>query len=217
MGKYRLKERFLLRVSEILLPFLIRILGATWRIEHVGRDNEYEAGVPMIWVFWHSRMLPLVYAFGGRGIVVLVSRSFDGEIISRALERFGFRTIRGSSSRGGIRSLVSAIAEIREDNRVAFTPYGPRGPAEIAKPGAAAAAVKTGAPVVPAVTSASSFWKLRSWDGFRIPKPFARVEIHQGEPIHPGGRDIDELNRLIQDGLSKLSDEADRSAKKKRG
>jgi len=210
-----LKQRFYLFLAGTILPALIYLLGMTWRVRYVGGEHEKAFGGPLIWAFWHSRQFPLVYLYRRRGIVVLASRSFDGEISSRILNRFGFRTIRGSSSRGGARSLIEALRELKSNARVAFTPDGPRGPKEIAQIGAAAVSVKSGAPIIAAATASNRHWKLSSWDGFRIPKPFARVEIRQSEPIYPSDETIKELNAKLQIALEEVTRLADRSVSSK--
>jgi hypothetical protein len=133
--------------------------------------------------FWHGRILPATYYFRGRGIVVITSENFDGEWIAGIIERFGFGTARGSTSRGGRRALLQLTREIAAGKPAGFTIDGPRGPARAAQPGAVWLAKATGSPVLPFHLEASRHWTLNSWDRTQIPKPFATVAIAMGAPM----------------------------------
>jgi hypothetical protein len=164
----------------------IRTLGATWRIEASGFETWVDGpmrGGRCIFALWHARLLPLAYTHRGRGVVLLVSRHRDGEIIARVIQRLGYLTVRGSSTRGGEASLRAMVA-LAPGHSLGITPDGPRGPREQLKPGVVALASLTGLPVVPVAAADSGAWVLRSWDGFRVPRPFARIVVAHGEPIH---------------------------------
>jgi len=183
----RRSTRRLPRGAVTAASLLLRALGATWRIERRGMDaweRELAAGARCIFAFWHARMLPLVYTHRGRGIVVLVSRHHDGEWIARVIERLGFGTVRGSSTRGGEEATRALVAAAARHPMLAFTPDGPRGPAERVKPGVVWLASRTGIPVVPVATAARRAHVFRSWDRFRVPLPFARVVVAYGAPIY---------------------------------
>ena len=196
------------------MPAVIYLFGMTWKVRYVGRENADKVGKPAIWAFWHSRLLPLVYFYRKQNICVLTSKSFDGEVISIALHRLGFGTVRGSTTRGGARSLIEIIRELEKGTRVAFTPDGPRGPKEIAQIGAAAASAHSGVPIIAAATASNKYWKLKSWDEFKIPRPFATVEIRQSEPIYPNGRSADEINAELQKMLDSVTALSDNSFKR---
>ncbi len=213
MKGHNLKQHLMLFLAGTLLPAVVFVLGLTWRVHFVGKEHEDAVGRPLIWAFWHSRMLALLFAYRRQGISVLVSRSFDGELIARALSRFGFRTVRGSSTHGGARGLMEVIAELRKGARVAFTPDGPRGPKEVVKPGVAAASIKSGAPIIAVAVEANRGWVLRTWDGLLIPKPFARIEIWLSKPIYPDGMDIATAAAETQRTLNDLSSAASLSLK----
>jgi hypothetical protein len=115
---------------------------------------------------------------------VLTSRSRDGELVARWIRGFGLDPVRGSSSRGGGEALRALTRALRSGGEVVVVPDGPRGPREVLKPGVIALARRSGAPIVPMAVGASSEWRLRSWDSFRIPRPFARCVVRFGEPIH---------------------------------
>ena len=113
-------------------------------------------------------------------MAVLVSEHSDGEIIARILEWMGYALIRGSTSRGAGRALIGLTRTLKDGNDVAITPDGPRGPRHRFAPGAVVAANRAGVPIVPAVAHVERGWQLSSWDGFVIPKPFARITIAYG-------------------------------------
>ena len=141
--------------------------------------------------FWHGRVLTATYYFRRRGIVVMISENFDGEWIARIIEQFGFRTSRGSTSRGGQRALLQLKREMDAGSPSGFAVDGPRGPARKAQPGAVWLAKLTGNPVVPFHMEASSYWSLKSWDRTQIPQPFSTVALAVGAPIDVP-RDADE-------------------------
>ena len=164
---------------------LLGALCTTIRMERVG-DEHYlrfrREGKPVVFVFWHGQMLPLVYAHRGEGVVVLVSEHADGEYITQVIRRHGFGTVRGSSTRGATQGLRGLIREARAGRDLALTPDGPKGPAGEFKAGALAVAQVTGLPVIPLAAGATSAWHFSSWDGFMVPRPFSRVRIVYGEP-----------------------------------
>jgi hypothetical protein len=128
-------------------------------------------------------MLPLLWHHRDQGVAVLVSEHQDGELIARVLDWMGYRLIRGSTSRGAGRALLGLVRTLKEGNDVAVTPDGPRGPRHKFAPGAVIAANRAEAPILPTVAHVDRYWKLRTWDGFMIPKPFARVTVSYGDPV----------------------------------
>lgn len=165
---------------------LMRMLGATWRIERDG-DDPSESDDPRreraIFAFWHSQLLPLVYTHRDRDAAVLVSQHFDGQVIARILERLGYRTARGSSTRGGGEGVRALLAHAQLGRDLAVTPDGPRGPGEVVKPGVIYLASRSGLPVIPVAAASHPSRRLRSWDRFRVPGPFARVRVTVGAPL----------------------------------
>jgi lysophospholipid acyltransferase (LPLAT)-like uncharacterized protein len=192
-------------VGAPLVRALVTALGRSYRI--VVRENHElverlrEARESAIFCFWHNRIINgSLYlrdelAFKGYLLNVLISRSRDGEMIARAIEAWGGRATRGSSSRGGSR----ALRELRrffagQSGGVVTTPDGPRGPVERVQPGTIVLAQLTGVPIYPLSCSAERAWRLDSWDGFIVPKPFSRVAISVHEPIRVP-RELDERER----------------------
>lgn len=166
---------------------LIAALGSTlhWKTEGFEHfETIRAAGHQPIMAFWHGRILPATYYFRNRGIVVITSENFDGEWIARIIERFGYGTSRGSSSRGGPRALLQLSRDLAAGRPAGFTVDGPRGPARVSQPGAVWLAKASGHPVLPFHCEAARAWTLRSWDRTQIPKPFTTVAISVGEPFY---------------------------------
>jgi hypothetical protein len=202
--KLGMGQRIALALAPPLAALLIRLLGMTLRYE-----DRAEPGVtpgwaipgPVVFAFWHRSLLACAHRFRSLDIAILISSSFDGELIARTVELLGFRAIRGSSTRGGAAGLRNMQLAYAEGHRCAFTADGPRGPKFVAKPGAAQLANSVGglgAEGSPVGTGANGTWvgcfyalpdrawELRSWDRFLIPKPFSRVVLTW--PVHvPAG------------------------------
>jgi lysophospholipid acyltransferase (LPLAT)-like uncharacterized protein len=175
------KKKFALALAPLLAALLIRSLGATLRYRVIVEPGGFEQTIdsaPGIYCFWHRCLLPAAHMFRGWNIGILISRSFDGELVARTVERMGFRALRGSSSRGGGAALLAAREAFAAGANIAFTADGPRGPRYHAKPGAVRLAQIAGVDHVGAFyLHAENAWQLKSWDGFLIPKPFSSVVV----------------------------------------
>lgn len=211
------------RLGRRLVPAVgvlaLRLLSATLRFrrEEKAIAERRAAGAPLIYVVWHARMLLLPYLYRRQGLRVLVSRSEDGAMVAGLLRRFGFVVVHGSSSRGGAQGLLALTRALASGHSVVLVPDGPRGPREVLKPGVVTLARLTGAPVVPSALGASSEWRARSWDEFRIPKPFSRCVMRFGEPIAVP-RDLDAAGeetarKDIEAALRALSWQVDEDAR----
>jgi lysophospholipid acyltransferase (LPLAT)-like uncharacterized protein len=163
----------------------VQFIGRTSRIKVVsspGYRDRIERGRPVIYAFWHRYQVLMLFVHRGEGVHVLVSQSKDGELIAQTLHRLGFRTVRGSSSRGGTGALLKLMDVVKAGGSVAFTPDGPRGPVRSVQPGVLALAAKMEIPVVPLAWAGRRVKELGSWDRFLIPKPFGRYAVVYGEP-----------------------------------
>ena len=194
---------------------LISSLGRTlkWRVDGIGYyDAIVASGRQPIMAFWHGRILPATVYFRRRGIVVITSNNFDGEWIARIIERFGYGTARGSTSRGGLKALLQLKRDMEQGRPAGFTVDGPRGPARIAAPGAIWLAKATGNPVLPFHCEASSHWTMKSWDRTQIPKPFSTVAIAIGEPMPVAAEategQVEEARRELEQRLERLESRA---------
>jgi lysophospholipid acyltransferase (LPLAT)-like uncharacterized protein len=158
---------------------------------------------------WHESLLVAAYIFRDRDIVVMVSRSRDGDWIDAVLARLGYaRSARGSSSRGGAGALRAQIERVREGRSGALLCDGPRGPARLAKPGGVMLAQRTGRPLVAAAVGACPGFRFSSWDRSILPLPFARVVCAFGQPFavpEEGGREaVEGATRRLQLDLERL-------------
>jgi hypothetical protein len=181
-------RRMQIPVIGSLVHGFLRALGPTLRFETLGAQNFercHAAGQPVILAFWHRSILSATWYWRHRGIVVLNTTNFDGQWTRRVIERLGYGTAQGSSSRGGLKGLVIMAQRLREGRDVAFTIDGPRGPRYVAKPGPVMLARKTGLPIVVFHCGLESAWTLeKSWDLLQVPHPFSRGVVAIGPPIH---------------------------------
>jgi lysophospholipid acyltransferase (LPLAT)-like uncharacterized protein len=164
---------------------LLGLLGRTIRLEAAGRehlDALDRSGERYIVALWHGHILPGMWYFRDRGIVVVTSENFDGEWIARIIQRFGYGAARGSSSRGGARALRALLKSVAHAP-AAFTVDGPRGPRGVAHPGVVWLAKATGHPILPIHAAADRHWTLPSWDQTHIPKPGSRVVVAIEAPM----------------------------------
>ncbi|HEX8284786.1 MAG TPA: lysophospholipid acyltransferase family protein [Pyrinomonadaceae bacterium] len=188
LSGYSFGRRLAVRAAGLVFYLLIRALGATARFRVEGWEHWEEAnrGGPPVMAFWHEQIFLTTYFFRLRRIVVMTSRSFDGEYIARFIQRFGYGAARGSSTRGGVGALVEMARLVRRGCPAGFTVDGPRGPRRVAKTGALLLAKKTGRPVLPFAVEAQRFWRLGSWDKLQIPKPFTPAVVRLAPPIRVG-------------------------------
>jgi lysophospholipid acyltransferase (LPLAT)-like uncharacterized protein len=187
---------------------LIRMVAATWRyrvrgFEHV--ESARTAGRPIVYVLWHSRLLPLIHSRRGEGVALLISRHRDGGYLAELCERWGYRVVRGSSQRGGTVGLLGLIRYLQAGQEVGTTPDGPRGPAERLKPGVLVAAQHAHAVVIAMGARVKSAWWIQSWDRLCIPKPFAVIDVVYAPAVEVGeGKDgvrhgVTVVERALQD------------------
>jgi lysophospholipid acyltransferase (LPLAT)-like uncharacterized protein len=183
-------------------PF-VRALGSSWRIRvaHEERWRELrDARRAHVFLLWHEALLPLLWQHRNQGVAIVVSEARDGQYLADLAASLGYRTVRGSSSRGGTRALLGAVRVLQGAGAVAFTPDGPRGPRRELKPGVVAAAQRGGAVIVPIHAEADRAWRLHSWDRFMIPKPLARVQITYGQSF-----EVAEGEKGLAEGLARAA------------
>ena len=207
-----------------LLAGVVRSLARTLRI----RQDEsavaplLERGAPMILAMWHSRILILPILYGRRvPMRALVSRSADGELVARYLARFRVGAVRGSSNGGGASGLRALSRVLAGGESVIVVPDGPRGPREILKPGVVVLARQSQVPIVPVTVGAAREWRLGSWDGFRIPKPFSRCLVRAGAPIgvapgadDPDGAGLEAARAEVEAALLALTSQVDKEVRR---
>jgi lysophospholipid acyltransferase (LPLAT)-like uncharacterized protein len=211
LDAYSLKQRILVRLTAFGLYFLFHAIGKTLRYEIEGWENlervEREGKQP-IYCFWHDRIFAGTYFFRNRKIIVMNSLSFDGAYMARFVQKLGYGSVRGSSTRGGTGALVEMIRLMRSGFATAFTVDGPRGPRYEAKLGPVLLSKKTGDPMLPFLLECKRFWTVGSWDRAQIPKPFSQVKLMIEKPIQVSENASDdelEVKRLeLQSALEAL-------------
>jgi lysophospholipid acyltransferase (LPLAT)-like uncharacterized protein len=214
LSEYSLKERILIRLAGVTFFGLIKVLGSLTRFEVRGAEHleaVEAAGKQPILCFWHDRILLSTYFFRKRGILVMSSQSFDAEYTARAIQRFGYGVIKGSSTRGGSRALIEMIKAMQSNYPTGFSIDGPRGPRYEAKPGPVILAKKTGNPILPFVVEPRKFWTVRSWDKMQIPRLFTKAVVIIGKPIYvdDNADDVEAESKLkeLQRSLDDLTEQ----------
>ncbi len=186
---FTLAQRLVLAVVPRLVWALYSIWGRTWRFEVIAEEGVIPVpdGVkspPEIFCFWHQCVLPCTVYFRHSRAVILISQSFDGELITLILKMFGFDAVRGSSSRGSREGLLG-LKHIIETGRTAiFTADGPRGPIYQTKMGPIKLAQLTGAPIGAFYLLPERAWVMPSWDRFLVPRPFTRICVSWARQTH---------------------------------
>jgi lysophospholipid acyltransferase (LPLAT)-like uncharacterized protein len=182
----RKSKKIIYRIAEWLGPWLIRLIGYTLRIrsinyEPVKRLNEEKK--PHLFMLWHGRMFLPIFVHRNQGIIPMISQHADGEMITRVVNRLGYGSVRGSSTRGGKEALHALVEHLKTGRVGAMLPDGPTGPRHHFKPGTLFIASQAACPLIPVTFAASNCWRAGSWDRFLVPKPFSKCVICYGDPI----------------------------------
>ncbi len=194
------------RLGPMLAPPLVSALCRTLRFEVTNPPNQ-----PCVVAFWHGLMLAPWWLHRRTRSVALVSPSRDGQILTAALDSWGYTVVRGSSSDGGREALHRATALVSTGKTLLVTPDGPRGPACTMKRGAALVAARTGRPLVLMGVHYDRARRLGSWDRFAVPAPFSRVQVAYSDPIPvPNGLSHDDFDRFVADLSDELAALSDR-------
>jgi lysophospholipid acyltransferase (LPLAT)-like uncharacterized protein len=210
-------QRITIAIVPRLVSLLLRMLHRTLRYEVIVEPGAEPAIPPalQVWCFWHRCLIPCACYFHAQfKPAVLISRSFDGELIARTIERLGFLTARGSSTRSGGSGLLALAKAVGRGHPAVFTADGPRGPVYRVKPGAVKLAQLTGYAIGIFYAHPEKAWLLQSWDRFMIPKPFSRVAISWGRQVEVPQTDdaqMIEAKRLeVEEGLERARLNAER-------
>jgi len=196
------------------LAVAVRLIGVTLRIRTIAEEKFESIQGGKILCGWHGRSSIAGAKYRNRGFWVIISLSKDGEIQNRIFERLGFKTIRGSTGRGGERALVESIRVLKRGATMALTPDGPRGPSGIAQPGIMAMAKKSGCALVPVGISSRPRILLNAWDRHMIPVPFGKSMMVFGEPCFvpkdANEEQVEEIRLKLQEDMHALQEEAER-------
>jgi len=208
-------------LREIILPctasLIIKLVGLTLRPVTAGAEHleRFEReGRPVLFAFWHNRLLYTCYFLRKKNLTMMISQSRDGERIARVAGHFGIDSIRGSSSRGGLRAVVDLVRVLQQGGNGGITPDGPRGPKYRIQAGVLLTAKKSGAPILPVSINFDRKKIFHSWDRFRFPHPFARTVLVFGPPFfvppEAQGERFEALKGELERTLTAVTEEADR-------
>lgn len=219
-GRKRQWRARLLGLLVVTAPYLISsalwLLGKAVRIRFVNAEMlfaRWQRGEQVIMAFWHDRAVMMPIAYRGHKLCIMNSQHRDGEIATRALARWGIRSVRGSATRGGVAGFMQLVNAFRDGYDLAVVPDGPRGPRHVVKPGIIHLARATGAPIVPVTYAATRKRHLRSWDRLVIPLPFARVLYLAGEPLevprNTTDQELEAKRQMLEARLNQITERAE--------
>lgn len=198
-----MKLFFKLKILPYFLYFLVRLIYATnKKVYHHPKLKDDEA---YVFVMWHGDLLSQPFNYralrGKRVVKGMISLNKDGEILSRVFSLLGIEALRGSSSKGAAKVLISTIKEIKSGTDIAITPDGPRGPRFSVANGVVAIAQKSGSNIVVLNSKPSKYWQFKSWDKFVLPKPFGKIDFYMSEPYNINDLQMDEAKDFIKEKL----------------
>ncbi len=175
-----------------IIYYLIRILNLTYRYEFIGLENkkrakDFHPNKTFVYALWHQNLIGAIFSHIGEQFTMVISESKDGELVAVTCEKFGHIPARGSSTRGGKRALIEIVKTVKRGVPGALTVDGPKGPAHVVKPGVIEIARLAQCALLPLSPYAEKYWYFKkSWDQFRIPKPFTKIVVVIGEPVFIG-------------------------------
>jgi len=195
------KKKILKKLGPKLLFLFLIFIGLTCRKRIIGENYIEELkkeGKNWIYLLWHNNIAIASWVLRKDHLVIMASASEDGGLATEMLQNFGFETVRGSSSKGGLKAMLSIVKLIKSGRSAALTPDGPRGPKYELQKGTIVIAQKTGVPLVPIDIQATGQWVLnKSWDQHKLPKPFSTLIISIGKPIYVDSHlKSDDLNQI---------------------
>lgn len=204
------------KIGASLLYYVVTAYCFTWRYKFKNRylyEDLVKAGKRPVVAIWHDQLLICTHLERHTGLVGIASDSKDGELISFALERWGYHMARGSSTRGGVKAAINAIKQCKKYGvPCAITVDGPLGPRHVAKSGAVFIAKNLDGIIIAGVINTKHFIRFNSWDKFILPLPFAKIEITYAQPIYLDSETNEEAmekGRLIlQKTMTELTYEA---------
>lgn len=197
------RRKWMVRVFPPLLILFVRLLYFTCKKKFY--FNKSGADIPSVYAMWHGELLMIPYAYlhytGRKSIDAIISRHSDGEMVARFITLQGGGALRGSSSKGGNEVLRLALKSLENGRDIGITPDGPRGPRHSVAHGIVTIATLKKVPIITINCKASSFWSMRSWDQFSIPKPFSTLEFYFGDPFYVHEMPSNEAIELVREKL----------------
>ncbi len=196
----------LTKIFAQLIYFFVGLLNLTYRYEFIGLNHKENAKAfsshkTFIYALWHQNLIGAIFSHIGEHFTMIISESKDGELVAVTCEKFGHRPARGSSTRGGKKALIQILRNINKGFPAALSVDGPKGPPHVVKPGVIEIARLSQAAILPLSPYPTKFWTIqKSWDQFRIPKPFSKIIIVIGEPITIGS----DIPREQYDNFAKI-------------
>lgn len=210
-------DRFIDALIPPVASLVIKAIALTLRLEIVGGEHRQpfkDRGEPVLFAFWHNRLLYTCYYLRKEEVTMMISKSRDGELIARVARYFGIDSTRGSSSRDGLRAVAQLTRVMEAGRNGGITPDGPRGPMYRLQMGVLMAAKKARVPVLPVSISFSRQKVFNSWDRFRCPYPFSRAVLVFGPPLSvpadTRGEQMEQLQRSLEERLNAVTETSDR-------
>ena len=194
-------RKILFFLEKYSVALFVLILGSTLRYKL--RTPPPEGNV--IYSFWHRNMIPLLFLHKFEKVVILISSSKDGDLIANPAHALGYLTSRGSSRRDGS-SAMKKMVKLSKEHCIAITPDGPKGPAKKVKDGVVFLSYFTRKPIIPVAVDINWEKVFNSWDKFRLPKLFSKINISYGDPIFVNSKDeIPTKMQLVQNAMEDLN------------
>jgi lysophospholipid acyltransferase (LPLAT)-like uncharacterized protein len=200
-------KRKVWRIVGYVLGIFLYLLCLFMRVKKINHEEPEKLmkGGKVIFCFWHRYLLPLLWAYRKRRIVVITSMSRDGEIADAILHFYGYETIRGSSSRGGINAIIKTMKVLKQNRPVAIAVDGPRGPAFIPKDGAFFSASRSEAVIIPVFVHFRGGLEIGSWDRLILPLPFSKATVIFGKQFIPS--DVESGKKFFMEEMKRLEDD----------
>lgn len=203
--KKKISSYIKVKVLPYILQLFVRFINLTNK--KVYHHPKIDIDEPVIIAFWHGDLLMQPFNYQklkpSKSVRAVISEHKDGEAITKTVEYLGIGSIRGSSSKGGAKALISTIKELKKGNDIAITPDGPRGPRYSVADGIVAISQKTGCKIIALNSKPSKYWQFKSWDKFVLPKPFGRIDFYASEPFGIEDLELDEAKEFIKTQMLK--------------
>lgn len=213
-----MRQKIKFFILPLIFKLILVLITTTCRVRWNNKARFEEltnSGKASVLSFWHENVLIIPWVLRNRGIHCMISDSRDGEYIARCGEIFGNKTIRGGSSSGSSRATRTALKLLKQNQPIAITPDGPRGPAHTLQDGVLWLAAVGNVPIVPFHIEATKQWRFKSWDGQKIPKPFSTIYVEVGEPYRLNRSQLDnfeparnELEKIMMDNVKTIQQRA---------